>query len=282
MSSPASTAPSKVARSDSSMRFGKLASTTTVTVCRLVLLEVRAHCLVELLQARQGASLGREVRSVDDDVLDGHPSLQVNQLSAMHRGIEVRDDTAAMRVCTTRRAARLATLVDVPDVDEVTDLLQHLIRNACVNDGTDDVRTRGAQRRLCCRRTSKAAASTSSATSPRRVARASSRASRARDPTAPTLLLMGHTDVVPVNPDGWRHDPFGGELIDGEVWGRGAVDMLNLTASMAVATQAARRRRASGPRARSSTWRWPTRRRSARWAPTTSWSTRPTPCGPTT
>ena len=48
---------------------------------------------------------------------------------------------------------------------------------------------------------------------------------------------MGHTDVVPVSPDRWRHDPFGGELIDGEVWGRGAVDMLNLTASMAVATR---------------------------------------------
>ena len=46
---------------------------------------------------------------------------------------------------------------------------------------------------------------------------------------------MGHTDVVPVNPDGWSHDPFGGELIDGEVWGRGAIDMLNLTSSMAVA-----------------------------------------------
>ena len=48
---------------------------------------------------------------------------------------------------------------------------------------------------------------------------------------------MGHTDVVPANPAGWQHDPFGGELIDGEVWGRGAVDMLNLTASMAVATK---------------------------------------------
>jgi acetylornithine deacetylase/succinyl-diaminopimelate desuccinylase-like protein len=55
------------------------------------------------------------------------------------------------------------------------------------------------------------------------------------DPKAPTLLLMGHTDVVPVNPDGWRRDPFGGETVDGEVWGRGAVDMLNLTATMAVA-----------------------------------------------
>ena len=57
---------------------------------------------------------------------------------------------------------------------------------------------------------------------------------------APSLCLMGHTDVVPVHADGWRRDPFAGELVrndDGvdEVWGRGAVDMLNLTASMAVA-----------------------------------------------
>ena len=55
------------------------------------------------------------------------------------------------------------------------------------------------------------------------------------DPDAPSLCLMGHTDVVPVNESGWSRDPFGGELVDGEVWGRGAVDMLNLTASMAVA-----------------------------------------------
>jgi acetylornithine deacetylase/succinyl-diaminopimelate desuccinylase-like protein len=51
---------------------------------------------------------------------------------------------------------------------------------------------------------------------------------------------MGHTDVVPVNPDGWSRDPFAGELVragDGttEVWGRGAIDMLNTTAAMAVA-----------------------------------------------
>ncbi len=56
-----------------------------------------------------------------------------------------------------------------------------------------------------------------------------------RDPDAPSLCLMGHTDVVPVNPDGWSRDPFGGDLVDGEVWGRGAVDMLNITSSMAVA-----------------------------------------------
>jgi acetylornithine deacetylase/succinyl-diaminopimelate desuccinylase-like protein len=55
------------------------------------------------------------------------------------------------------------------------------------------------------------------------------------DPTAPTLMLMGHTDVVPVNREGWSRDPFGGELDDGMIWGRGAVDMLNLTSTMAVA-----------------------------------------------
>ena len=44
------------------------------------------------------------------------------------------------------------------------------------------------------------------------------------DPTAPTLLLMGHTDVVPANPADWESDPFGCELVDGEVWGRGAVE----------------------------------------------------------
>jgi acetylornithine deacetylase/succinyl-diaminopimelate desuccinylase-like protein len=48
-------------------------------------------------------------------------------------------------------------------------------------------------------------------------------------------LLMGHTDVVPANADRWQRDPYGGELVDGEVWGRGAIDMLNLTTSMAVA-----------------------------------------------
>ncbi len=55
------------------------------------------------------------------------------------------------------------------------------------------------------------------------------------DPDAPSLCLMGHTDVVPVSVDGWSREPFSGDVIDGEVWGRGAVDMLNLTSSMAVA-----------------------------------------------
>src|SRR5262245_10035471 len=110
---------------------------------------------------------------------------------------------------------------------EVTDLLQHLIRNACVNDGSEssgqEIRSAEPLHTyldgvcLDIERYEPAPGRTSLVT---RI--------EGTDPNAPTLLLMGHTDVVPANPNGWRHDPFGGELIDGEVWGRGAVDMLNL------------------------------------------------------
>ena len=43
-------------------------------------------------------------------------------------------------------------------------------------------------------------------------------------------LLMGHVDVVPVEREQWTHDPFGGELADGYVYGRGALDMKNVDA----------------------------------------------------
>jgi acetylornithine deacetylase/succinyl-diaminopimelate desuccinylase-like protein len=42
------------------------------------------------------------------------------------------------------------------------------------------------------------------------------------------LLLLGHTDVVYADPDEWTHPPFGGEVHDGCIWGRGALDMKNL------------------------------------------------------
>jgi acetylornithine deacetylase/succinyl-diaminopimelate desuccinylase-like protein len=120
--------------------------------------------------------------------------------------------------------------------DEVTDLLQHLIRNACVNDGSPES---GQEVRSADLLETYLEGDGIELERYEPVPGRTSLVGRIEgtDPDAPTLLLMGHTDVVPVNPDGWRHDPFGGELIDGEVWGRGAVDMLNLTASMAVATK---------------------------------------------
>jgi acetylornithine deacetylase/succinyl-diaminopimelate desuccinylase-like protein len=46
----------------------------------------------------------------------------------------------------------------------------------------------------------------------------------------PPLLLLSHVDVVPVDAESWSRDPFGGELVDGEVWGRGACDMKEMVA----------------------------------------------------
>jgi acetylornithine deacetylase/succinyl-diaminopimelate desuccinylase-like protein len=48
--------------------------------------------------------------------------------------------------------------------------------------------------------------------------------------TDPPLILLGHIDVVPVDAESWTRDPFGGELVDRVVWGRGAVDMKNMVA----------------------------------------------------
>ena len=119
---------------------------------------------------------------------------------------------------------------------EATDLLQHLIRNQCVNDGRlesgDEVRnaqTLGAYL----------------AGPGVEIKQYESRPGRGSmalriegsDKKAPTLLLMGHIDVVPADANGWKRDPFCGDLIDGEIWGRGAIDMLSITTTMAVAVK---------------------------------------------
>ena len=127
----------------------------------------------------------------------------------------------------------MPTSADDPTA-EATDLLRDLIRNQCVNDGrvesgqeTKSVDLLGNYLEgagLDIERYEPQPGRTSL------VARI-----EGSDPQAPSLLLMGHTDVVPVNPDGWSGDPFGAEIVDGFIWGRGAVDMLNETATMALA-----------------------------------------------
>jgi acetylornithine deacetylase/succinyl-diaminopimelate desuccinylase-like protein len=119
---------------------------------------------------------------------------------------------------------------------EVTELLQHLIRNGCVNDGTAE--SGHEERSVALLRSYFDGSGLDFATYEPTPGRTSLVTRiEGRDPAAPTVCLMGHTDVVPVTPERWTRDPFGGELIGGEVWGRGAIDMLNLTASMAVATR---------------------------------------------
>jgi acetylornithine deacetylase/succinyl-diaminopimelate desuccinylase-like protein len=127
----------------------------------------------------------------------------------------------------------MAARTDDPTA-EATELLRQLIRNQCVNDGrvesgqeTKSVDLLGNYLEgagLDLERYEPQPGRTSL------VARI-----EGSDPQAPSLLLMGHTDVVPVNREGWSRDPFGAEIVDGFVWGRGAVDMLNETATMALA-----------------------------------------------
>lgn len=60
---------------------------------------------------------------------------------------------------------------------------------------------------------------------------------RGSDPSLPGLVLHGHLDVVPADPDDWSVDPFGGVLRDGMIWGRGAVDMKNMVAMIVTAAR---------------------------------------------
>jgi len=90
---------------------------------------------------------------------------------------------------------------------EVVELLRTLIRNACVNDGTDasghEIRSADTLEAYL---SGVGLAMERYTAAPGRV----SLVTRidGRDRRAPTLLLLGHTDVVPADGRGWRHDPF--------------------------------------------------------------------------
>ncbi|HLB19492.1 MAG TPA: M20/M25/M40 family metallo-hydrolase, partial [Gaiellaceae bacterium] len=113
--------------------------------------------------------------------------------------------------------------------DEVTELLQELIRVDTTNPPgnetaaaellRDYLEDSGAQAELYARVPERA----------NLVARIRGRGE------GPTLLFLSHTDVVLADAAEWSADPFGGELRDGEVWGRGALDMKGQVAASAVA-----------------------------------------------
>jgi acetylornithine deacetylase/succinyl-diaminopimelate desuccinylase-like protein len=54
----------------------------------------------------------------------------------------------------------------------------------------------------------------------------------------PTLCLLSHVDTVLADPDDWQRDPWSGEVVDGELWGRGSQDMKSQTAAEVVAAVA--------------------------------------------
>ena len=68
------------------------------------------------------------------------------------------------------------------------------------------------------------------------------------DQGRPGLVVHGHLDVVPVNADDWSVDPFGGEIKDGYIWGRGAVDMKDMDAMIIATVRAWKRANYIPPR----------------------------------
>lgn len=61
------------------------------------------------------------------------------------------------------------------------------------------------------------------------------------DQALPALLFHAHTDTVPADPTLWAADPWGGETRDGQLWGRGAVDMKNMIGMLLAALRSLHR-----------------------------------------
>lgn len=122
--------------------------------------------------------------------------------------------------------------------DDAIALLRQLVRSACVNDGAIDsgqeIRNVAVLQRFFADTDLK----------PEIVEPHPGRSSmvvriEGTDPAAPSLALVGHLDVVPVQTDGWSVDPFEATVVDGVMYGRGTLDMLYLTASYAAVVRAA-------------------------------------------
>lgn len=118
--------------------------------------------------------------------------------------------------------------VDATALDEVVRFTSDLIRIDTTNRGSGDCRERPAAEYVAECLAGAGLEPTLLECSPGRtnvVARV-----EGTDPSADALLVHGHLDVVPAEASDWSVDPFSGELRDGVVWGRGAIDMKNMDA----------------------------------------------------
>ncbi|MFJ4316842.1 M20/M25/M40 family metallo-hydrolase [Streptomyces lavendulae] len=126
--------------------------------------------------------------------------------------------------------------LDAAAFEEVVAFTSDLIRIDTSNRGGGDCRERPAAEYVAERL---AAAGTEPALLERTPGRTNVVARvEGTDPTAPALLVHGHLDVVPAEAADWSVDPFSGEVRDGVVWGRGAVDMKNTDAMVLAVVRA--------------------------------------------
>ncbi|MFF1489092.1 M20/M25/M40 family metallo-hydrolase [Streptomyces sp. NPDC058319] len=119
-------------------------------------------------------------------------------------------------------------MADAQALDEVVRFTSDLIRIDTTNRGGGDCRERPAAEYAA---EQLAAAGTRPVLLERTPGRTNVVARiEGTDPSAPALLVHGHLDVVPAQAADWSVHPFSGEVRDGVVWGRGAVDMKNMDA----------------------------------------------------
>ncbi|MFF0300874.1 M20/M25/M40 family metallo-hydrolase [Streptomyces sp. NPDC004562] len=119
-------------------------------------------------------------------------------------------------------------MADAQALEEVVTFTSDLIRIDTTNRGGGDCQERPAAEYAAARLAEAGLETTLLERTPGRtnvVARLAG-----TDPSADALLVHGHLDVVPADASEWSVHPFSGEVRDGVVWGRGAVDMKNMDA----------------------------------------------------
>ncbi|MFE9168876.1 M20/M25/M40 family metallo-hydrolase [Streptomyces kebangsaanensis] len=127
-------------------------------------------------------------------------------------------------------------MADAQALDEVVDFTSDLIRIDTTNRGGGDCRERPAAEYAAERLAAAGLEPMLLERTPGRtnvVARI-----EGTDPSADALLVHGHLDVVPARAEDWSVHPFSGEVRDGVVWGRGAVDMKNMDAMILAVVRA--------------------------------------------
>jgi acetylornithine deacetylase/succinyl-diaminopimelate desuccinylase-like protein len=112
--------------------------------------------------------------------------------------------------------------------EEVTALLQELLRANTVNPPGNEIRAATVLREYFARNRIEADFYARDPDRPNVVA-------RVRGGDGPSLCFLSHTDTVLADPGEWDRDPWSGDLVDGAVWGRGALDMKDQAAASAVA-----------------------------------------------
>ena len=132
--------------------------------------------------------------------------------------------------------------------DEVVELCQQLIRIDTSNYGSDP----GPGERVAAERVAELLGEVGIDAelfepAPKRTSVVASWEPEGVDRSLSPLLIHGHLDVVPANADDWSVPPFAGEVADGCVWGRGAVDMKDFDA-MLLSVIRARARAGAAPR----------------------------------